>query len=143
MVGTIVAYPNETLPPGLLACDGSLYERSDYPNLYDALDSIYHVSGTQFSVPDLRDRFIVGAGNDYALSDSGGTTTVTLTEAEIPAHVHSYVPPTFNIDLETPGAPDAFAAGIGLPTNTGSTGGSQAHENRPPYYALVWAIVAR
>lgn len=39
--------------------------------------------------PDLRDRFIVGAGSSYSIGDTGGESTVTLSEAEMPEHNHS------------------------------------------------------
>lgn len=42
--------------------------------------------------PDLRDRFIVGAGSTYAVNATGGAATVTLTQAETPAHTHGYGP---------------------------------------------------
>ncbi|MCF7837323.1 MAG: hypothetical protein K9N49_01710 [Candidatus Marinimicrobia bacterium] len=44
----------------------------------------------QNGTPDLRDRFIVGAGNQYALSDTGGVTTVTLSTDQLPPHGHAY-----------------------------------------------------
>jgi len=40
------------------------------------------------STPDLRDRFIVGAGSTYAVDATGGSSTVTLTEANLPSHTH-------------------------------------------------------
>jgi len=40
--------------------------------------------------PDLRDRFIVGAGSTYAVAATGGAATVTLSQAETPAHTHGY-----------------------------------------------------
>jgi microcystin-dependent protein len=39
--------------------------------------------------PDLRDRFVVGAGSSYAVNATGGATTVTLSTANMPAHTHS------------------------------------------------------
>lgn len=39
--------------------------------------------------PDLRDRFVVGAGTSYAPGNTGGANTVTLTEAQIPSHSHT------------------------------------------------------
>lgn len=39
--------------------------------------------------PDLRDRFIVGAGSSYAVGNTGGANTVTLSTANIPSHTHS------------------------------------------------------
>jgi hypothetical protein len=54
--------------------------------------------------PDLRDRFIVGAGSTYAVAATGGSASVTpagtisgtvggtsLTEAQMPKHYHRYV----------------------------------------------------
>lgn len=41
------------------------------------------------STPDLRDRFVVGAGTSYAVNATGGANTVTLDATMIPAHTHS------------------------------------------------------
>lgn len=41
------------------------------------------------STPDLRDRFIVGAGTTYAPGDVGGSANATLTTNELPAHTHT------------------------------------------------------
>ncbi|HHY72707.1 MAG TPA: hypothetical protein GX497_05695 [Bacillus bacterium] len=38
--------------------------------------------------PDLRDRFIVGAGSTYAVGATGGASTIALTAAQLPAHTH-------------------------------------------------------
>jgi microcystin-dependent protein len=54
-----------SIPSGWALCDGS--------------------GGT----PDLRDRFVVGAGSSYAVGATGGATTATLSTANIPAHTHS------------------------------------------------------
>ena len=47
--------------------------------------------GTQngITIPDLRDRFIVGAGTAYAIGNTGGAATVALSIAEMPTHSHS------------------------------------------------------
>ena len=42
------------------------------------------------STPDLRNRFVVGAGSGYSVGNTGGADTVTLTEAQIPSHNHSF-----------------------------------------------------
>jgi microcystin-dependent protein len=39
--------------------------------------------------PDLRDRFVVGAGTTYAVNATGGVNTVTLTTAQMPSHSHT------------------------------------------------------
>lgn len=43
----------------------------------------------QNGTPDLRDRFLVGAGNSYVLGNTGGANTVTLTVAQMPSHAHN------------------------------------------------------
>jgi microcystin-dependent protein len=88
--------------------------------------------------PDLQDRFVVGAGDQYNVDDTGGSDTVQLTIDEIPSHNHNYetkVQPNANEYEDT-----GFDSDDGI-TNTRQTsneGGDQAHENRPPYYALAY-----
>lgn len=54
------------IPTGWLLCNGS--------------------NGT----PDLRDRFIVGAGSSYNVGATGGEATHTLTTGELPSHNHTF-----------------------------------------------------
>ena len=97
------------------------------------------------STPDLRDRFIVGAGTggSYAVDATGGSTTSgahTLTTAEMPAHTHSVLIRGFS---------GAHSAGSGQYSdeggsqNSGSTGGGGEHSHAatiPPYYALCYIM---
>lgn len=39
--------------------------------------------------PDLRGKFIIGAGGSYSPSATGGAATVTLVEGNLPAHTHT------------------------------------------------------
>jgi len=39
--------------------------------------------------PDLRDRFVVGAGGSYGVNATGGQNSVQLTEGQMPSHDHS------------------------------------------------------
>ena len=40
------------------------------------------------STPDLRNRFVTGAGNSYSVGAQGGHTHVNLTTSQLPAHTH-------------------------------------------------------
>ena len=40
--------------------------------------------------PDLRNRFVVGAGSNYDVGDTGGEATHTLTVNEMPSHNHTF-----------------------------------------------------
>ena len=42
------------------------------------------------STPDLRNRFVVGAGNNYSVGNTGGSDTVTLSTTHMPSHTHSF-----------------------------------------------------
>jgi microcystin-dependent protein len=67
LTGVIVMWSGSiaTIPTGWVLCNGSN------------------------STPDLRNRFIVGAGSTYSVDATGGSATSTLTSNELPAHTHS------------------------------------------------------
>lgn len=147
MIGTLATYITEDPPTGVLPCDGSTYDDVDYPLLAAVIDSQWDNGDGTFTLPDLRGRSVVGVGagaglTARAMGDTGGAETHQLIVSEMPAHDHTYVPPVINVDIEAPGVPDPLAAGLGVPTATGSTGGGGAHENMMPFVAVsigVWA----
>ena len=85
--------------------------------------------------PDLRDKFVVGAGTSYNPGNTGGEVFHTLTIAEMPRHNHSH-----NYVSRGYGEGNASSATEGSDAPTSYTGGDQAHENRPPYYALAYIM---
>lgn len=91
--------------------------------------------------PDLRDRFIVGAGRQYSVTNTGGLSSVKLTIAEMPKHNHTMVGGYDGYPLQAynPSYPVAGIYGYSS-WKDWSEGGDQAHENRPPYYALAYII---
>jgi hypothetical protein len=134
--GGIIIWSGSTgsVPAGWLLCDGT--------------------NGT----PDLRDRFIVGAGNTYSVNATGGsanaivvshthTATSVVTD---PGHFHGidgYATPSgsdtglvrtgegtgavnFNTKSKT--------TGITVATTNASSGVSGTNANLPPYYALAY-----
>jgi microcystin-dependent protein len=87
--------------------------------------------------PDLTDRFVAGAGGQYSVGDAGGSDSVQLTEAEMPGHTHDT---QIHTNLQSSGqSPYPVTAGEtdGV-IESSSAGGDEAHENRPPYYALAY-----
>lgn len=146
MIGVIVQYATENAPAAVLPCDGGVYDRVDYPMLYDAIDPIYRVDADTFSVPDMRGRSVVGSGTGSGLSarslgDADGEEQHTLTVIEMPPHNHSEtiaVSSIINGGLEAPAS--AAIPSIG---STGNSGGGDAHNNMMPFYVLHYGIVAR
>ena len=55
-----------------------------------AIPSGWHLCDGEEGTPDLRDRFIVGAGSTYEVGNTGGEATHTLTVNEMPSHNHGF-----------------------------------------------------
>lgn len=149
MVGAIIPYATATVPVNCLACDGTEYEKADYPELYSVLDGAFIVDSDTFRTPDLRGRTIIGNGQgtgltNRAIGGTGGTETHTLTEFEMPSHSHAI---TIYEDLfVAPGeAPGSDFAGVGIPLGIGTTpaGSGGAHNNMQPFCTLRYCIIAR
>ena len=116
-----------SIPTGWLLCDGTS------------------------STPNLRDRFVVGAGSTYAVNATGGTAdavVVTHTHVATDAghtHTQSYV--TFQNPASTGGGA-AYGAtttntgtGYASITNAVPVGSvSGTNQNLPPYYALCYIM---
>jgi len=138
MIGTIHPYATTTPPLNMLACDGASYDRVDYPMLYAALDAQFIDDADTFHTPDLTDRF-VQAGFD-AMGDTGGEDEHTLTVDEIPSHTHE-IP--WQSTFPYGEIPEVTVTGGLLTTQTGATGGGEAHNNLPPYMRLPMGIICR
>ena len=104
----------------------------------NAIPTGYQLCNGTNGTPDLRDRFIVGAGSAYSIGDTGGSNTVTLSESQLPAHTHRFS----RIDeaVETGGATVMDGPTSGTDFSPETIGNGDAHENRPPYYALAYIM---
>lgn len=150
VIGEIIAFAGATSPDSRwLVCDGSSIAIATYPDLYNVIGTTYGAPGAGlFSLPDMRGRSLAGTGTGtgltaVTLAQQYGEESHVLTTGEIPAHSHTYIPPVLNVDMETPGVPDLIAAGVGIPTNTGDTGGNGAHNTVGPRLGITYLIVAR
>lgn len=68
---------------GWLLCDGSAVSRTTYAALFSAIGTTFGAGNgtTTFNVPDMRDRFPMGAGSSYSRGGTGGAATVNLQHA--------------------------------------------------------------
>lgn len=162
VIGEVIAYAGPTSPDSLrwLLCDGSSVLRSDYPDLFAVIGTVYgSVDSTHFNLPDLQGRSPAGVGtgsglSPVALGDVYGEETHTLTVTEMPSHSHT---DTGHIHAESTAVPAIGAAIVGVPvpsavpgigvTGTGSaaltsTGGDGAHNTIGPRLGLNFFIVA-
>ncbi len=111
----------------------------------------------------LKDKFLLGAGDTYTAGDTGGEATHTLTVDEMPAHTHgskslvgTMNPLSWATSAQESGIVSAVQQHIDRVGNSGSNwgdrlytidathehdsvGGSQAHNNMPPYIVVyMW-----
>lgn len=90
--GAIMMFGAGTAPAGWLICDGSLVGRTQFPNLFNVISTLYGAGdGTStFALPDFRGIFPLGVkAGTYALAARGGEATHTLVAAENGVHNHS------------------------------------------------------
>ena len=153
-----------------------------YGKSSDIPDGFALCDGTK-GTPDLRNRFLVGAGSNYSLGDTGGEDQVTLSGTQIGNHYH-YFGASLKSNSSDKGGPsfvwlnssflskpiEAYPlfpsgrknvsrfphSGSGYIGYFGSdvstypfryitslavgTAAQEAHENRPPYYALYYIM---
>lgn len=106
------------------------------------------------STPNLVDKFLTGDAT--ASGATGGAATVTLTEAQLPAHKHTLNgQSTLTPDNTFTGgssfasklaAENLYRAAAGNATNgayVNDTGSGDSHENLPPFYEVVFMIKVR
>jgi hypothetical protein len=117
-----------SIPAGYVLCNGS--------------------SGT----PDLRDRFVVGAGSTYAVNATGGSAdavVVTHTHAATvtdPGHSHEQLWASGSFGTTSAGssrtpAPSQTGTSVtGISVTNANAGVSGTNANLPPYYALCYIM---
>lgn len=127
-------------PIGWLLLDGSTYANADYPELSDVLPA-HLISGANFTLPDVDGAFPYGVVDEDDGTQVDGSNDLILTVAQLPAHTHTYVPPTLSIDVETPAVPIPGVT-VGAPVATGSTGSGDTIDKRPQRFGLVYAVYA-
>lgn len=91
---------------------------------------------------EIKDRFLLAAGDSYSAGATGGEVNHTLTINEMPTHTHEYY------RMKSGGTTWWVAGSSGTIfdqeyTITNSSGGGQAHNNMPPYLAVyIWKRTA-
>ena len=64
--GTIIPFAGSSIPTGYLLCNGAVVSRTTYADLFRVIGTTYGAGdgSTTFKLPDLRDRFLEGAGTN-------------------------------------------------------------------------------
>lgn len=92
-IGVIMQYSANTAPENYLFCDGSSLLRTDYPDLFNLIGTMYgSVDTNHFNLPDIQERVPIGksANSPYnVLNNKGGEANHILTVSELASHTHT------------------------------------------------------
>jgi len=149
-------------PTGWAQCNGQLLPISQNTALFSLLGTFYGGDGrSTFALPNLQGSAPMNQGQGPGLSlrdlgETGGESTVTLLQTEMPVHSHSLSGATQAADstgdqaspanayLARTGREHAYSAAGALNTSMGqltdAAGGSQPHNNLSPYLVLNFII---
>jgi len=147
IIGTIPASA-PTLPSGVIVL---------WSGAIGSIPSGYYLCDGTNGTPDLRDRFIIGAGNTYSVSQTGGSADLIVVShthtATVTDPTHNHLETNYVVGVQTGSTYTVFGVGSGVSSpqytanaSTGvtvansSTGTSGTGANIPPYYALAYIM---
>ncbi|HYX70552.1 MAG TPA: tail fiber protein, partial [Terriglobales bacterium] len=152
-IGEIRMFGGNFAPVGWAFCNGALIPISENDALFNLIGTTYGGDGQNtFALPDLQSRVPVHVGPGFALGQSGGVESVTLTTQQIPGHNHA------PLDFDGAGNQQSPANGVWAspssgtiysnvapslvmaPTAVGSAGGSQPHDNMIPFLVVNFIL---
>ena len=167
-LGQIMMFGGNFAPRNYAFCNGQLMSIAQNAALFSLLGTTYGGDGiSTFALANLQSRLPVHQGqgpglSNYALGQTGGTTTVTIVPNSMPTHSHSLNATQTNATAPSiannllPGTPTAgatpefYAANIqGQPplvphvmaaATVGNAGGSQPHSNLMPSLCITFTI---
>jgi microcystin-dependent protein len=161
-VAEIRIFPFNFAPKGWAFCDGQILPLSQNTALFSLLGTTYGGDGkSNFALPDMQGNAPMHPGQGPGLSlhdlgETGGSTTVTLLQSEMPSHPHSMMAANLLSDQAAPTPTRALARSINAdayvagstnpaqvqmnPTMLAPAGGDQPHNNMMPYLTLNFCI---
>lgn len=163
-VGVILDYGGDVAPGGFELCQGQLVNKADNPTLWALFGDKYGTStATQFYLPDLRERFIVGKGAATwadVLGETGGSkdaivvahshsVSLSGTVGSGGTHSHTYSKPTSNnsavlgggafynnVTSDSTGSSGSHTHSFSGSGSASSAGSSGTDKNLPPYIVM-------
>jgi len=162
-VAEIRIFPFDFAPVGWAFCNGQILLISQNAALFSLLGTNYGGNGiTNFGLPNLQGSVPVHVGGSppppgltpYKLGQVAGSTNVTVTVPQLPAHSHTIMAAAVPADLKAPATTAVLSRSSGgniylppdgnvgpMATNMiGPAGGSKPHNNLMPYLVLNFCI---
>lgn len=111
-VGTVVPFAGlaTNVPAGWLLCNGSYISRTTYAALFGVIGTQWGTTdSSNFRLPNLVDRMVLGATNDGNVGVIAGSATCTLATANLPAHNHNVLDPGHTHTINDPGHSHSYS----------------------------------
>ena len=96
-LGSMIMYPKALAPNAKwMLCEGQTLDNTLYPDLFALIGYTFGGAGLNFSLPDLRSKFIAGFNDSGApeyqtIGQGAGANSVLLTEAQSGTAAHNHV----------------------------------------------------
>jgi microcystin-dependent protein len=155
-LGEIRLFGGNFAPRGWMLCNGDMLAISEHDALYSLLGTAFGGDGVvTFALPNLQSRIPVhqfqGPGlSNRSMGEMSGAESVTLSQNQMPFHTHTALGSSGVGHLAQPANAvpavqrdfSAFStAGAGnMASALSSAGGSQPHDNLPPFLVVSFII---
>jgi microcystin-dependent protein len=138
-------------PKAWAACNGQFLPINQNQALFSLLGTTYGGNGqTTFALPNLQGCAPIHVGSGHTLGEKAGSSSVTLSQSQMPAHTHIMNGSTTAAELNNPTGAylglvnNAYTAPANMvalsPSAVTNVGGSQPHNNMMPYLVLNFII---
>ena len=154
-------------PKGWALCNGQFLPINQNQALFSLFGTMYGGDGrTTFALPNLRGRVPIHVGQGHIQGEAAGQETVTITQSQLPSHIHVqrahtetvlpdagpqnpagkvYASPTVALQGGNQAAVRRYRKEarslVALdPRAVSSVGGSQPHENMQPFLVLNYIV---
>ena len=145
----------DSIPTGWLLCDGADISRTTYADLFTAIGVQFGSgSGSTFTLPLFQNKFPRSPASSTSCGATGGSDTVTLTEANLAVHTHvvndsghvhntgkegsARYEDSLRALATASGTYQTASATTGITLD--NTGSGTAHDNEPAYLEILFII---
>lgn len=157
-IGTIQQFVGAVVPEGWINCEGQKLLKSDYPKLFEVLQTTDPDNASQFLIPNLRSRFLIGYDKSSAkepkdipvndirvnfgrVGNTGGSNSVALTGDQNGSHYHGYSGFSYDANnWRSGGDSDGGYVVYKEDKQTSNSGFGMPHANLPMYYVVRYII---